>query len=108
MMLSRPYRAFQSLILVLLGLFLLNKIWNGTVFWYINERFLPLTLIGALGLIWLARALLIHLQTERSEDHEHIHGAEFVGGHNEAPTQTREMSEGRAVLRKTQNRRARA
>lgn len=59
---DRLYRALQSLVLVLLGLFLLNKLLDGSVFWYINARFLPLTLIGALGLIWLARTLLAELQ----------------------------------------------
>lgn len=55
---SRLHRSFQALILALLGLFLLNKLWNGTVLWYINSRFLPLTVIGAFGLLWLARFTL--------------------------------------------------
>lgn len=52
---DRLYRSLQSLLLVLLGLFLLDKIIDGSAFWYINARFLPLTLFGAVGLILLAR-----------------------------------------------------
>lgn len=82
---DRLYRSLQSLILVLLGLFLLNKIVDGSVFWYINARFLPLTLIGAVGLIWLARSLLSELRLSSPGDSElrpveiqstpaHVHG----------------------------------
>jgi uncharacterized repeat protein (TIGR03943 family) len=57
-MTRRSYRAFQALILAGLGIFLIDKIWTGTLFWYINARFMPLTVIGALGVLWLAQALL--------------------------------------------------
>lgn len=73
---ARLYRALQSLVLVLLGLFLLNKLLDGSVFWYINARFLPLTVIGALGLLWLARTLLVELQHSPpagEEGHTHTH-----------------------------------
>lgn len=66
----RLYRSFQALILVLLGLFLLNKVFNLTVLWYIHPRFLPLTLFAAIGLIWLAYLL------QRSQPR--MHGDESV------------------------------
>jgi hypothetical protein len=50
-MTRRSYRAFQALILAGLGIFLIDKIWTGTLFWYINARFMPLTVIGALGVL---------------------------------------------------------
>lgn len=59
----RLYRALQSLVLVLLGLYLFNKLIDGSLFWYINVRFLPLTVVGAVGLMWLARTLLMELRT---------------------------------------------
>ncbi len=65
---QRLYRALQSLVLVLLGLFLFNRLIDGSLFWYINTRFLPLTLVGSIGLIWLARTLLVELQRESGED----------------------------------------
>ena len=60
---SRLHRSFQALVLALLGLFLLNLIWTGKVLWYINSRFLPLTVIGAFGLLWLAQVRLAHLRS---------------------------------------------
>jgi len=54
----RSYRTFQALILVLLGLFLLIGIWDGTIFHYINQRFVILVLSAALGMIGLAQNVL--------------------------------------------------
>ncbi|MGH2621791.1 MAG: TIGR03943 family putative permease subunit [Anaerolineales bacterium] len=68
---SRLQRSFQTLVLALLGLFLLNKLWNGTVLWYINARFLPLTVIGAFGLLWLAQVRLVNLQSTGEAGHAH-------------------------------------
>jgi len=68
---SRLHRSFQALILALLGLFLLNKLWNGTVLWYINSRFLPLTVIGAFGLLWLAQVRLANLQSTGEAEQTH-------------------------------------
>jgi uncharacterized repeat protein (TIGR03943 family) len=41
-----------------LGLFLLQKMWSGTLYWYINERFAVLVLAAAVGLLVLARSVL--------------------------------------------------
>ena len=71
---SRLHRSYQALILALLGLFLLNLVWTGKVLWYINSRFLPLTVIGAFGLLWLAQVRLANLQSTPGEAHDH-HGA---------------------------------
>jgi uncharacterized membrane protein YcgQ (UPF0703/DUF1980 family) len=71
---SRLHRSFQALVLALLGLFLLNLIWTGKVLWYINSRFLPLTVIGAFGLLWLAQVRLANLQSRPEETHDH-HGS---------------------------------
>lgn len=51
------YRSLQALILALLGLFLLNRIQSGRITWYINARFMPLTLLGAAGLLLIAGAI---------------------------------------------------
>jgi uncharacterized repeat protein (TIGR03943 family) len=53
----RTQRSLQALILVGLGLFLLQKIWSGTLYWYINERFMLLILFAGLGLLALAQAV---------------------------------------------------
>jgi putative membrane protein len=41
----------QALFLIVMGLFVYSRIYTGTIFFYINERFLTLTLLGAIGLI---------------------------------------------------------
>ena len=50
----RTQRALQALILAGLGLLLLEKIWSGTLFFYINQRFVVLVLLAAVGLLGLA------------------------------------------------------
>jgi len=52
----RGQRTLQALVLAAIGFYLLNLIWSGRLGWYIHTRFLPLTLIGAVGLLWLAQA----------------------------------------------------
>jgi len=56
-MTTRLYRSLQALLLLLLGLFIGSRLWSGQITWYINTRFLPLTLLGSIGLLILARAL---------------------------------------------------
>jgi putative membrane protein len=57
-MLPRTQRTLQALILAGLGLFLLQKAWAGTLYWYINDRFLALVLGAAIGFLILARSVL--------------------------------------------------
>jgi uncharacterized repeat protein (TIGR03943 family) len=47
----------QALILAALGLFFLQKIWSGTLFWYINQRFFILTLLAGAGFLALAQVI---------------------------------------------------
>ena len=65
----RTYRTFQALILAALGAFFLHKIWSGTLFWYINQRFMALTLIAALGFLALAQSVL--QRRRENPDHDH-------------------------------------
>jgi putative membrane protein len=81
----RMVRTLQALILAGLGIFLLNKIWSGQLYWYINARFLPLTILGLIGLLWLAQAQLRdrppqagghehgHHPPSGGDDHQHAH-----------------------------------
>lgn len=55
---ARAYRTFQALILAILGIFLLFKIYDGKVLLYINQRFVLLVLLGALGCMLLSQAML--------------------------------------------------
>jgi uncharacterized repeat protein (TIGR03943 family) len=54
----RTQRSLQALVLAALGMFLMSKIWSGTLFWYLNQRFLLLVLGAAAGLLALARITL--------------------------------------------------
>jgi uncharacterized repeat protein (TIGR03943 family) len=76
------YRYFQALILLALGFFLGFKIINGTLSWYINQRFAPLTILGIVLLSILATTIAQHGEREvehhhHDHDHEHEH---FSGG----------------------------
>lgn len=58
---TRSVRKIQALVLGATGLFLLQKIWSGTLYFYINERFLVLILLAALGFLVLAQVLITDL-----------------------------------------------
>lgn len=62
-------RTLQPVILAALGYFVLDKIRTGRLTWYINERYLLLTLAGALGLVGLA--LFSLFEGRPGEPHEH-------------------------------------
>jgi uncharacterized repeat protein (TIGR03943 family) len=87
----RTQRSLQALILAGLGLFLLHKIWSGTLFWYINDRFLVLVLAAAIGFLALARIVMPKREPgggpsktdehpHEDEGHNHDHGAEGSAG----------------------------
>ena len=79
-------RSFQAIILASLGLFLLSKIWSGTFFWYLNQRFLLLTLIAATGFLAMPLVVLLNRKKDAAEahppeqDHAHDHTHQPVRG----------------------------
>lgn len=81
-------RTIQAAILAALGLFILQKIWSGQLFWYINERFHLLTLCAALGL--LALALFIFFQRRGAGAHSHTeeNGQPHEHAHDQSPLPT--------------------
>ncbi len=52
----RAYRAFQTLILIALGLFILWQAWGGEMRAYVDERQAPLVILAGLGCLVLAEA----------------------------------------------------
>jgi uncharacterized repeat protein (TIGR03943 family) len=81
---KRLYRSLQALLLLGLCLFLISKVINNQLLWYINLRFVTLTLIGILFLAILAQRLfseVLHLRRETVE-HEHDHHDD----HDHAPS----------------------
>jgi uncharacterized repeat protein (TIGR03943 family) len=72
---NRLYRSFQALLLIGLFLFLMSKVINNQLLWYINQRFITLTLIGIVFLAILAQRLLTEVRQLRKSggDEEHVH-----------------------------------
>lgn len=75
---QRLYRYMQALIFLGLFLFLILKIINSQVLWYINKRFILLTEIGIFLLVVLTLRLFIearsvhrHSQEEEQDRHDH-------------------------------------
>ncbi|GAB4498856.1 MAG: hypothetical protein OHK0052_12860 [Anaerolineales bacterium] len=48
-------QTLQGILLGSLGIFLLLKLWDGSLSWYIHQRFFLLTFLAALGLLLLAQ-----------------------------------------------------
>jgi putative membrane protein len=84
---QRLYRSFQALLLIGLFLFLMSKVMNNQLLWYINERFAFLTIIGIAFLAILAQSLFTEVQRMRKQqnaeepDGDHHHH----GDHDHAP-----------------------
>ncbi len=67
------YRTFQALLLALIGFFLLERVWSGKILLYINQRYVLLVLLAAVGLIILAQVVLQERKKERLAE---VSGAE--------------------------------
>ncbi len=74
---KRLYRSFQALLLLALFLFLMGKVINNQLLWYINLRFILLTQVGIVFLAILAQRLFTEVRASReqgaSHDHDHDH-----------------------------------
>lgn len=83
---SRMIRSFQGLILLALSIFFAAKAANGQLTWYINARFIPLTIFGILFLAVLAQTVFTELRRARQreqKDHENENDHEH---HDHAPS----------------------
>ena len=72
----KSLRTFQSLLLALLGLYLLSRVWSGKILLYINQRFVILIFLAGLGFIILAQVLFSQRQeasaaAEAHQEHNH-------------------------------------
>ncbi|NJN79036.1 MAG: TIGR03943 family protein [Anaerolineales bacterium] len=75
----RLTRSFQGLILLGLCIFFTSKAMNGQLTWYINSRFIPLTLFGIVFLAILAQTVFAEVRRarqEHAEEHDHHHDHE--------------------------------
>ncbi|HEX9333274.1 MAG TPA: TIGR03943 family protein [Anaerolineales bacterium] len=73
-MLERRYRFFQAVIFLGLFLFLVTKLINTQLLWYINKRFIILTEIGILLLAILMQRLFMEARSmsKPPQDEEHV------------------------------------
>lgn len=72
----RLYRSYQALLLLALCFFFVSKLMSGKLAYYINLRFMPLTIFGMIFLAILAQTLFKDLKRSRQQehdDHEHKH-----------------------------------
>jgi uncharacterized repeat protein (TIGR03943 family) len=72
---QRMYRSFQGLLLLGLCIFFASKAASGQLTWYINARFVPLTLFGIVMLAVLAQTVFTEIKRsrQRAQDGEHDH-----------------------------------
>jgi putative membrane protein len=69
--------SFKALALIGLGLFLYSRIYNGTLFYYISERFAWLTLLAAIGFIIVGASY--RYRAAQADPHEHDHAGHQHG-----------------------------
>jgi hypothetical protein len=62
-----------------LGIFLLSKVMDGRVLFYISQRFVLLVLLGAVGLIGLAQLVLRERPTGQTKRKDHNHAGATRG-----------------------------
>lgn len=68
---QRMFRSFQGLLLLGLCIFFATKAVNGQLTWYINSRFIPLTIIGVLFLAVLTQTIFSENRRSRLHELEH-------------------------------------
>jgi putative membrane protein len=79
----RDQRLLQFLVLGGLGLFILGKYVTGNLVWYINKRYMPLSIIAILGFLGMAAATILSLR--RSAQHPHEHDHDHDHNHDQSP-----------------------
>jgi uncharacterized repeat protein (TIGR03943 family) len=75
---KRLYRSFQALLLLALCIFFASKVASGQLAYYINLRFVPLTIFGIIFLAVLAQTMFTEIKRSRhlavdDDEHDHEH-----------------------------------
>ena len=71
----RLYRYLQGFLMILLSIFLLQKILSGKLDWYIHTRFTPLTVLSVIvllviGLVAFRQGRHVPLESDHEDEHE--------------------------------------
>ena len=80
---QRMFRSYQGLLLFGLCLFFVFKAINGQLTWYINVRFIPLTILGMIFLGVLVQTVFSEIRRSRKHEEEH---PEHHHEHDHAPS----------------------
>lgn len=80
---QRMFRSYQGLLLFGLCIFFALKAVNGQLTWYINARFIPLTIFGMIFLGILAQTVFTEIRRSRKHEEEH---PEHHHEHDHAPS----------------------
>ena len=76
-------RLLKMTLLAAMGIFLITRITSGAINFYINQRFVPLTVLAAVGTAALAfgywRQGEHHHDNHDHEDHDHDHNLTWIG-----------------------------
>ena len=91
---KRLYRSFQALLLLALCIFFAAKVASGQLTYYINLRFIPLTIFGTIFLAVLAQTMFTEIKRSRqrqhaeaeSEEHDHDHAPASANLHGDRGT----------------------
>jgi uncharacterized membrane protein YcgQ (UPF0703/DUF1980 family) len=67
---TRMVRSFQGLLLIGMFIFFASKAANGQLTWYINSRFIPLTIFGTIFLAVLAQVIFSEVKRSRKREQE--------------------------------------
>lgn len=79
----RLQNTIKALLLIGLGLFLYSRLMNGTLFYYINERFMGFTILAVIGLLIVGLSYRYNNPqpetTAEVHDHSHEHAHDHAG-----------------------------
>ena len=81
----RLYRYFQACLLIALGIFLASKIVSNKLIWYINPRFIPLTVLAVFVLLFIGLVVL-RAGGRTGQDHSRESEQEQDPGHEHNPS----------------------
>ena len=81
---KRLYRSLQALLLMGMCIFLASKLASGKLTYYINLRFIPLTILGIIFLAVLAQTLFTEVRRSRQHAQEVEHGEDDHDDHDHA------------------------
>src|SRR5690606_2014231 len=99
LMQSERFQGFLKAILLLgTGMFLYGRIANGTLYYYINERFAGFTLFGVVGLVALGLAYQFGKRPTVTPAHDHAHDAHEDHAHDAHAGHSHALSWGGTLL----------